>query len=346
MSTPVQQSRRTVAAWLLACCALVFVTVVVGGITRLTHSGLSIVEWQPIMGAIPPLNDAQWGEAFAKYQGTPEFKQRNPGMTVAGFKAIFWWEYVHRLLGRVIGLVFLITFLYFLARRRLDPDVAWKLGGIFLLGAAQGALGWFMVQSGLVDQPRVSSVRLAAHLGLAVLIYAAMLWVALDLLYRTRSPSSDGMRGRASGMVALVFLMILSGALVAGIRAGSAYNTWPLMNGRFIPEEILLLEPWYANIAYNMATVQFIHRILAVFVALMAVGLWFDVRREPPNPRSRFWSAILVLAVGMQVAGGIATLLLGVPINLGVLHQSGAVVVFSCAIMFRHTLREQRQFQM
>ncbi len=346
MSTPAQHSRRTVAAWLLACCVLVFVMIVVGGITRLTHSGLSIVEWQPIMGAIPPLNEAQWEEAFGKYRQTPEFKLRNPDMTVAGFKGIFWWEYFHRLLGRLIGLAFLVPFVYFLAKRRLDPDVAWKLAGIFVLGAAQGALGWFMVQSGLVDEPRVNSLRLAAHLGLAFLIYAAMLWVALDLLYRTRSPVSDGMRGRAGGMVALVFLMVLSGALVAGIRAGSAYNTWPLMNGRFIPEEILLLEPWYANITYNMATVQFIHRVLAVAVALMAVGLWFDVRREPPNPRARFWSMVLVLAAALQVALGIGTLLLGVPISLAALHQAGAAVLFSCAIMLRHTLREQRRFQM
>ena len=346
MATPAQRSRRTVAAWLLACCALVFAMVVVGGITRATNSGLSIVEWQPIMGAIPPLNDEQWGEAFAKYKQTPEFRLRNHDMTVEGFKGIFWWEYAHRLLGRVIGLVFLLPYLFFLAKKRLDPDVAWKLGGIFVLGALQGAMGWFMVQSGLVDEPRVSSLRLAAHLGLAFVIYGAMLWVALDLLYRDRSAVSDGMRGRAGGMVALVFLMILSGALVAGIRAGHAYNTWPLMNGKVIPEEILLLEPWYANIAYNMATVQFIHRVLALVVALMAIGLWFDVRREPPNQRARFWSTLLLLVAILQVGLGIATLLLGVPINVAILHQAGAVVVFSCAIMFRHTLREQVQFRM
>ena len=346
VSTPAQQSRRTVAAWLLGCCVLVFVMVIVGGITRLTSSGLSIVEWQPVMGVIPPLNDAQWAETFAKYQQTPEFKLRNHDMTVEGFKGIFWWEYVHRLLGRVIGLVFFVPFVWFLAKGRLDTDVAWKLGGIFLLGALQGALGWFMVQSGLVDEPRVSSLRLAAHLGLAFLIYAAMLWVALDLLYRERSPVSDGMRHRAGGMVALIFLMVLSGALVAGIRAGRAYNTWPLMDGHFIPPEILLLEPWWTNIAYNMATVQFIHRTLAMAVALMAIGLWFDVRREPPNPRARFWSAILVGATAFQVGLGIATLLAGVPVNLGALHQAGAVALFSCAIMLRHTLREQRQFQM
>ena len=346
MATPAQRSRRSVAAWLFACCALVFVMIVVGGITRLTHSGLSIVEWQPIMGAIPPLNDEQWAEAFGKYKQTPEFRLRNHDMTVEGFKGIFWWEYVHRLLGRVIGLAFLLPYLYFLFKKRLDPDVAWKLGGIFVLGALQGAMGWFMVQSGLVDEPRVSSLRLAAHLGLAFVIYGAMLWVALGLLYRDRSLASDGMRGRAGGMVALVLLMILSGALVAGIRAGHAYNTWPLMNGKLIPDEILLLEPWYANIAYNMATVQFIHRVLALAVALMAIGLWFDMRREPPNPRARLWSTLLLLAAALQVALGIATLLLGVPINMAVLHQAGAVVVFSCAIMFRHTLREQVQFRM
>ena len=346
MATPAQSSRRAVAFWLLGCCALVLVMVVVGGITRLTHSGLSIVEWQPIVGVIPPMNDTQWGEAFAKYQQTPEFLEHNPDMTVEGFKGIFWWEYIHRLLGRFIGVVFLVPFIYFLARGRLEPEVAWALGGIFVLGAVQGALGWFMVQSGLVDTPRVSSVRLAAHLGLAFLIYGAMFWVALDLLFRERVPGSDGMRGRAGGMVALVLLMALSGALVAGIHAGQAYNTWPLMDGKLIPDEILVIEPWYANIAYNMATVQFIHRGLAFIVALMAIGLWFDVRREPPNPRARHWSTVLLLVAMAQVALGIGTLLLAVPINLAVLHQAGAIAVFSCAIMFRHTLREPRRFRM
>jgi cytochrome c oxidase assembly protein subunit 15 len=346
MATPVQQSRRPVAFWLLACCALVFVMVVVGGVTRLTHSGLSIVEWQPVMGAVPPLNEQQWAETFAKYQQTPEFKQRNHDMTVEAFKGIFWWEYAHRLLGRLIGLAFLVPFLYFLFRGRLDSEIAWMLGGIFILGALQGAVGWLMVASGLVDEPRVSSLRLATHLGLAFLIYGFMLWVALDLLFRERGLASDGMRGRASGMLGLIWLMVLSGALVAGIRAGFAYNTWPLMDGKIVPDEIMLLEPWYANIAYNMATVQFIHRCLAIVIALMAVGLWFDVRREPPNPRSRFWSNVLLVLAFAQVSLGIGTLLMRVPVNLAALHQAGALVLFSCAIMFRHTLREQKQFQM
>lgn len=346
MPTPVIQSRRIVALWLLVCCALVFIMVVVGGVTRLTHSGLSIVEWQPVMGAVPPLNEQQWAETFEKYRQTPEFKQRNHDMTVEQFKGIFWWEYGHRLLGRVIGLVFLIPFLFFLFTRRLDPEVAWMLGGIFVLGALQGVVGWLMVASGLVDEPRVSSIRLATHLGLAFLIYGFMLWVALDLLFRERGLASDTMRGRASGMLAIIWLMVLSGALVAGIKAGYAYNTWPLMNGKIVPDEIMLIEPWYANIAYNMATVQFIHRCLALIIALMAVGLWFDVRREPPNPRPRFWSTILLAMAFVQVGLGIGTLLLRVPVNLAALHQMGALVLFSIAVMFRHTLREQKQFQM
>jgi heme a synthase len=338
--------RRATATWLGFCCLLVFLMVVVGGITRLTGSGLSIVEWQPVAGVLPPMNDTQWQELFEKYQKTPDYQQKNPGMDVPGFKKIFWWEYVHRLLGRVIGVVFLLPFLWFLFKGKLDEDVAWKLGGIFILGAAQGALGWFMVQSGLVQEPRVDSLRLAAHLGLAFLIYGCMLWVALDLVRRDRVNNTAGFRGRARAMVALVFLQVLSGALVAGIHAGKAYNTFPLMDGHFIPPDIGVLEPWWANFAYNMAAVQFAHRILALTVALMGIALWLEARRDLPNPRARSWSSVLLVAIALQVALGIATLLLGVPVNLGVLHQAGALAVFSIAIALRHSLREPKQFQM
>jgi cytochrome c oxidase assembly protein subunit 15 len=249
-------------------------------------------------------------------------------------------------MGRLIGVVFLLPFLWFLFKGKLDEDVAWKLGGIFILGAAQGAMGWFMVMSGLVHEPRVDSLRLAAHLGLAFVIYGCMLWVAMDLVRRERVPNTDGLRGRAGGMMALVFLQVLAGALVAGIHAGKAYNTFPLMDGQFLPSDIALLEPWWSNFAYNMATTQFTHRILAFAVALMAIGVWFDVRRDLPNDRARFWSTILVIVVGAQFALGVLTLLMGVPVVLGVLHQGGAVVVFSAAIALRHSLREQKQFQM
>ena len=338
--------RRATANWLFFCCALVFLMVVVGGITRLTQSGLSIVEWQPVAGVLPPMGDAQWQELFAKYQKTPEYQQRNAGMDIAGFKKIFWWEYIHRLLGRLIGVVFLLPYLWFLFKRKLDEDVAWKLAGIFVLGGLQGALGWFMVQSGLVLEPRVDSLRLAAHLGLAFVIFAAMLWVALDLVRRERFSNTDVLRGTAGGMMALVFLQVIAGALVAGIHAGKAYNTFPLMDGHFIPPDIAVLEPWWANFAYNMATTQFVHRILAVAVALMAVGLWFEVRRDLPNPRARAWSNILLAVVALQFALGVATLLTGVPVNLGVMHQAGALVVFAAAVALRHSLREQKQFQM
>ena len=338
--------RRATASWLALCCLLVFLMVIIGGITRLTHSGLSIVEWQPVAGVLPPTSDTQWQELFEKYQKTPEYQQRNADMDVAGFKKIFWWEYVHRLLGRVIGVVFLLPFIWFLAKGKLDEDVAWKLGGIFVLGAVQGALGWFMVQSGLVQEPRVDSLRLAAHLGLAFIIFGAMLWVAMDLVRRERLSNTEGLRGRTGAMVALVFLQVLAGALVAGIHAGKAYNTFPLMDGHFIPPDIALLEPWWTNLAYNMATVQFVHRILALAVALMAVGLWLEVRRDLPNPRARTWSNVLLLAVVLQVLLGIATLLMGVPVNLGVLHQAGALAVFSIALALRHALREPKQFQM
>lgn len=338
--------RRATALWLLVCCGLVVIMIMVGGITRLTQSGLSIVEWQPVAGILPPTSEAQWQELFGKYQKTPEYKQRNPDMDVGGFKKIFWWEYVHRLLGRVIGVVFLLPFLWFLAKGKLDEDVAWKLGGIFVLGALQGALGWFMVMSGLVQEPRVDSLRLAAHLGLAFVIYGAMLWVAMDLVLRERVPNTDAVRGTAGGMVALVFLQILAGALVAGIHAGKAYNTFPLMDGHFIPPDIALLEPWWTNFAYNMATVQFVHRVLALAVALLAFGAWLGVRRDLPNPRARFWSNVLLVVVVLQFMLGVVTLLTGVPVNLGVLHQMGAVVVFSVALALRHALREQKQFQM
>ena len=319
--------------------------VVVGGVTRLTHSGLSITEWQPIVGTVPPLDDAQWEAAFAKYRATPEFRLANPGMTLAGFKGIFWWEYFHRLLGRLIGLVFLVPFLYFLARRRIDRALGWKLAAIFVLGGLQGAMGWYMVKSGLVDEPRVASVRLAAHLGLAFLLYALMFYTALTLLSPLRVASSDAARRRAGFLVGLVFVMVLSGALVAAIKAGSAYNTWPLMNGEAIPGEILLLDPWWDNFQHNMATVQFVHRTLAFVVLFTVLIVWSRVRHEPPNPRARAWSHALLLAAAAQVALGITTLLLRVPLALAALHQAGAVLVFTCALGVRHGLREAPRLQ-
>jgi len=339
MSRDTSDSRRPIALWLLACCALVFAMVMVGGLTRLTHSGLSIVEWQPVMGALPPLDEAAWRETFDKYKLTPEFRQRNFGMTLEDFKGIFWWEYFHRLLGRFIGAAFLVPFLYFLARGRLAAALAWRLAGIFALGGLQGAVGWFMVKSGLVDDPRVSSVRLAAHLGIAFLIYAAMLWVALGLMAPGARRARPGTVALARGLVVVVFAMVLSGALVAGIHAGYAYNTFPTMNGQWIPDEVMAIEPAWKNFVYNMATVQLDHRVIATLVALGTAVAWWQVRGESPAPSgARTWANALAIAVVLQVCAGIGTLLLRVPVPLAAIHQAGALVVFTCALGLAHAV--------
>ena len=333
-------AQRPVALWLLACCALVFAMVVVGGITRLTHSGLSIVEWQPLVGALPPLDEQQWQATFAKYRETPEFRLRNHDMTLEGFKGIFFWEYLHRLLGRLVGVVFFVPFLYFLARGRIRGSVAWKLAAIFLLGGLQGALGWYMVKSGLVDDPRVSPLRLAAHLGMAFLLFALMAWTALGLLRpATAADVPPRVRALSTTLVGVVFVMVLSGALVAGIRAGFAYNTWPLMNGKVVPDEILMIEPWWNNFVYNMATVQFDHRGIAYLIAVVAVVTWASARSGVSDAYARRWSHALLAAVAVQIGLGIATLLMRVPVPLAAVHQAGAMIVFSCALGLRHSLR-------
>ena len=332
---------RAVAIWLLACCALVFAMVVVGGVTRLTHSGLSIVEWQPIVGALPPLDEAGWQETFAKYKQTPEYRLVNPGMNLEGFKSIFWWEYVHRLLGRLIGAAFLLPLLWFALRGKIARGLTWKFTVIFGLGALQGALGWYMVKSGLVDNPRVSQYRLTAHLGLAFLIYAAMLWVALDLLFPRMHPGAVSARLRrfAAALTVLIFVMVPSGGLVTGIRAGLAYNTFPLMNGRFVPPEIFSLDPWYLNFFSNMATVQFDHRLIAWLLAFLVPWFWLRVRREAAPRRAKLGAHLLLAALALQIALGIATLLLAVPVPLAAAHQAGALLVFSAALFATHSLR-------
>jgi len=331
--------RGPIAAWLLACCALVFAMVVVGGITRLTHSGLSIVEWQPIVGALPPLDDGAWQETFRKYQETPQFRQLNPDMDLAGFKRIFWWEYTHRLLGRLIGAAFLLPLVWFAARGRISPELTWKLAGIFFLGGLQGAMGWYMVQSGLVDNPRVSQYRLAAHLALALLIYAAMLWIALGLLFSRDASPTPRPRSFAFVLAGLVFVMAISGSLVAGIRAGLAYNSFPLMNGYVAPPGMFVLEPWYLNFFANVATVQFDHRLIAWALAALVPWFWVRVRRASVSRRAKLAAHLLLGVLAVQIALGISTLLLAVPVPLAAAHQTGALVVFTAALLAAHALR-------
>lgn len=318
------QDRRVVAAWLLVCAAVVFAIVVVGGITRLTRSGLSIVEWQPLIGALPPLSDADWQGLFAKYRETPEFKRVNFDMQLDGFKRIFWWEYAHRLLGRLAGLVFLLPLFYFFIRKKIDNPLALKLAGVFVLGALQGALGWYMVKSGLVDDPRVSQFRLTAHLGLALLIFSAQFWIALGLFGQEQRFFK-----MQTAIPLLIFLMALSGGMVAGLRAGSAYNTFPLMNGHLVPPEILMIEPWWRNFGYNMATVQFVHRGFFWLLLILVPLAWWKARGKGP-------SHLLLAAFVLQAALGIATLLLKVPIALAAAHQAGAVLLLASALWYAH----------
>jgi heme a synthase len=338
-----RSNARAVAAWLFVCCALVFAMVVVGGVTRLTHSGLSITEWQPIVGTLPPLTDAQWSAAFQKYQATPEYNQVNRGMSLEAFKGIFWWEYFHRLLGRAIGVVFLLPLLWFAARRRVPSGTAPMLIGIFMLGALQGALGWYMVTSGLVDDPRVSHFRLTAHLGLAFVIFAAMFWTALSLLAPGRLASSariESLGRNANALACLVFVMVLSGGLVAGIRAGFAYNSFPLMNGQVVPPEIMMIDPWYLNFFNNMATVQFDHRLLAWALALLIPLFWWRVRVTPEiSRRGRIAAHLFLALLVVQFALGVCTVLFVVPLPLAAAHQAGALLLFAASLNVAHALR-------
>jgi len=334
-------AHRQIAGWLLAVCALIFAMVVLGGVTRLTRSGLSIVEWQPLMGAIPPLTEAQWLALFEKYKLTPEYQKVNVGMDLAGFQGIFWLEYFHRLLGRLIGLAFLLPFVYFLVRRQIERALAPKLWLLFALGAAQGLLGWLMVASGLVDVPRVSPYRLTAHLGLAILIYAATLWVALGLL----SPKSQAaesiapLRRFGLAVTALVFFMILTGGFVAGTHAGFAFNDWPFMHGRLVPEGLVALDPWWANLFENIATVQFNHRLVAYLLCLVIPAYWFVARRHRLAARTRSLFHLLLAMLAVQVALGITTLVYVVPVPLAAAHQAGALALLSVALILNHRLR-------
>lgn len=331
-------SDRAIAAWLLFCCAMIFLMVVIGGVTRLTKSGLSITQWQPIEGVLPPLNEAQWGDAFARYQAIPQYQAIHADMTLAEFKNIYFWEYLHRLWGRLIGVVFAVPFLYFLLRGRISRTLAPKLAGLFVLGGLQGALGWYMVMSGLETRIEVSQYRLAAHLAMAVVIYLAMLWVALDLIAPSRAAPARLRRG-ASIVLLLVFITLVAGAFVAGTRAGYLDNTFPLMEGHFVPPDYWHLSPWYINWFENLSTVQFDHRVLAETTWLASLLLWFASFRAGLSSGARWSLHALFFFASLQVGLGISTLLLVVPLPLAVAHQAGALLVLTAALVARHALR-------
>ncbi len=367
---------RGIALWLFGCAAMIFLMVVIGGITRLTESGLSITEWQPISGVIPPLSDADWAREFDHYKAIPQYQAIHAGMTLAEFKTIFFWEYLHRLWGRLIGVAFGAPFLWFLATRRLSWALAPKLAVLFVLGGLQGALGWYMVKSGLANRIEVSQYRLVAHLVAAVALYLAILWVALDLwgptltlpalragsfplplrgrgadypspaLGREREgPVAQQREGEGAAsillralttLLTLALVTLAAGGFVAGLRAGYIYNTFPLMNGYVVPPDYVTTAPWYLNPFESLAAAQFDHRVLAELTWLTTIGLWLWSLRVDLSHGMRAAMHALAAAATLQLGLGIATLLLVVPLPLAVAHQAGALLLVTAGLVARH----------
>ena len=336
-----QEHNRVVAAWLLVCCVTIFAMVVLGGVTRLTGSGLSMVQWAPIMGVLPPLNAAEWQTAFDLYKQYPEYQIKNLGMSLEGFQSIFYFEWAHRVLGRTIGVMFAIPFVYFLIRGQISRPMIPKMLALFLLGGLQGLMGWYMVKSGLVDVPHVSQYRLTAHLSLALVIYAYMFWLVMDLLAPARNAqrSHGGLALASLGLLAFAFLTVVSGGFVAGLKAGFAFNTFPLMNGQWIPENIFYMQPLWHNFFENIATVQFTHRLLAISLAVCVLVFIRSAWQQTTAARLRLGLMLLLLALTTQVALGITTLVLAVPVPLAAAHQAGAVLLLTAMLFVVHQLR-------
>lgn len=330
---------RVVAIWLLVCCALVFAMVVLGGVTRLTGSGLSIVEWRPIIGVVPPLSDADWAHKFEMYQQTPEYHNVNAHMDVDDFKGIFWLEYLHRVLGHFIAVAFALPFLVFAIRRYIALKEWPKYLLMFALGGLQALLGWYMVKSGLVDVPRVSQYRLTAHLVAAFLVYAYIFWVAMSLLF----PSSDDGRHpwftRALALASLISVTIVSGGFVAGLKAGRIYNTFPMMGENWLPPGLWVLDPPWRNLFNNATTAQFDHRVIAMTTFLLIVVFWIRTRNVELPDRARRAATVMLHIAVLQVVLGVTTLLLAVPAALAASHQAVAMLLFTAALFIVHSLR-------
>jgi cytochrome c oxidase assembly protein subunit 15 len=331
---------RQVAIWLLICCGLVFAMVVLGGVTRLTGSGLSMVDWRPIMGWLPPLSDAEWQRTFEMYQLSPEFQKINSQMDVNAFKGIFWLEFLHRLLGRTIGIVFALPFLFFVLKGYIAGREWPKYTLMFVLGGLQGVLGWYMVKSGLVDNPHVSQYRLTAHLVAAFLIYAYMFWVAMSLLFPQAGNSRHPWYRRTLLLTCLISITIISGGFVAGLKAGEIYNTFPMMGNAWIPPGLTALEPFWRNFTDNLTTVQFDHRVLAITTFIVIVVYWVRARKTELPPRARVACNALLHTTVLQVVLGISTLLLSVPTFLAAAHQAVAMLLFTVALFVVHSLRK------
>lgn len=325
---------RAVRWWLISVAALIALMVLVGGATRLTESGLSIVEWKPVAGSVPPLSEAQWTDAFEAYKKIPQYRELNAGMSLSEFKQIFWWEWSHRLLGRFIGIAYLLPFLFFLWRGGLSGELKRRLWLLFALGGLQGAVGWWMVASGLSERVEVSQYRLATHLILALLIFAGIVWTVRRLADRPQIAVHTRLRFTSAVLVIVTFIQIYFGALVAGLRAGRAYNTWPQIDGAFIPsaERLWFETPWWRNMFDNVLTVQFEHRMTAYLLFALAALHAFDALRSRAGSAASgaLW---LFAAVSVQAVLGILTLLNQVPIDLALSHQAVAIMVLMLAVM-------------
>ena len=330
-----------VQRWLFIVAIMIFAMVVIGGLTRLTESGLSMTDWRPVLGWLPPLTEEAWRAEFERYKDTPQFRHVFPTLTLAGFKEIFWLEYIHRVWGRLIGVVFLVPFLWFWATGRISRQMLPHLAALFIVGGLQGALGWFMVQSGLVDRPAVSQYRLAAHLTLALLLYGYILWFAWGLtMPRHREIAPRNHLRWSVALFALASLTVVAGAFVAGLDAGKIYNTFPTMGGYVFPPDYWQAELGLLNLFENRVTVQFNHRFLAFVTAGAVLVYWLVALNDPdPRPGQRFAATMAVLVVAAQFLLGVYTIVNGVPVWLGTMHQAGAVILLTAILWVAHRQR-------
>ena len=339
---PVQQ-QKWIRWWLWTGALLIFVMVLVGGITRLTDSGLSMSDWSLIMGTIPPMNETDWIAVFERYKEFPQYQQVNAGMSLFEFKTIFFWEYLHRLLGRLIGLVFLIPFGFFWVRGYFDSIMLKRAWILFGLGALQGGMGWFMVKSGLVDQPYVSHYRLAMHLVLAMVLMGCCIWYALDL---SNSPALQvsskvsSLKRWSYGYILIFSIQVIWGAFTAGLDAGFIYNTFPTMNGTWLPRNVWALQPAVVNLVENPGTVQWIHRIVGTALGLVAVGFWWKNSKTDASETLKQKAGFLLGMVLLQYVLGIVTLIMNVPLLMGVVHQAGALILLFLWVWYHQELMQ------
>lgn len=333
------ENEKFVIAWLVCSAIMIFLMVVIGGLTRLTESGLSIVEWQPIKGTLPPLNIEDWNKLFDQYKTSPQYQKVNAGMSLEQFKNIFWLEFIHRLAGRITGLVFLLPLVYFAFTKKIKKELISRLILIFLIGGFQGFIGWYMVKSGLANDPQVSQYRLALHLAIAFIIYGLIIWTIFDLLKIKKPLANKQIRNFSLFLTAIIFLQIISGAFVAGLDAGLIYNTFPLMDGKIIPDGMFIMEPKIKNYFENVTTVQFTHRLHALVVLLSTVSFWYVIKNNyHQNGYLKTSVNLLVISLVIQLILGIFTLIYQVPIGLASLHQVNSLILFSVSLFINHLL--------